>query len=175
MDFKSNGLQGLSINSRGESRFHEKYLKLWRLEDPSVAHEVGTSFSPQQINIDLLHQWIDCCHTPPGGRCHKIELPIPSPQIYLINVEEGCLVSAKIDTRSIALSYVWGDAETAQTTKSKLIHLKKFKSIDTNNNSLKLANTIRCPEADIAIGREVLMGRLPLYRSRRTQYKASLS
>ena len=106
-------------------------------------HEVGRTFSIRQININLLRQWISCCYISHGEHCHDIELPTPLHQIYLIDVEEGCLVSADIETRYVALSYVWGDFESVQTVKSNLMHLRKPGSIDINVSGLKIANTIK--------------------------------
>ena len=133
--------QGLWICE--DSWLGEVYLHIWRLECPNPAHEVGRPFSPQQININLLHQWVDCCDASHGAHCHTTELPSPLRQIYLIDVEDGCLISAEMKTRYIALSYVWGDIETIQTTTSNLTHLKKPRSIDANNVSLKIPNTIK--------------------------------
>ena len=89
----------------GDSTAHT-YLDLWRMEKPSKAHEVGRLFNPQQVNVEILRQWIHCCHTSHGEHCHEIEIPSPLSHIYLIDVVEGCLISANIETRYVALSYV---------------------------------------------------------------------
>ena len=141
LNFESDRDQGLYI--RGGSWLDRSYLQLWGLEDSNEPLEIGRSFSPHQINIDLLHQWIRCCHTSHGEHCHSVELRIPFRQIYVIDVEEGCLVSVKMETRYIALSYVWGNTETLQTIKSNLMHLKKPRSIDANLGGLKIGNTIK--------------------------------
>lgn len=139
--FTADRHQGLWI--AGASWLDQVYLHLWRLECSNRAHEVGRLFNSQQIDIDLLRKWIHCCHASHGERCHNVEIQMPLHQIYLIDVEEGCLVPAKIDTRYIALSYVWGDSETVQTTKSNLMDLKKPRSIDASVSSLKIASTIK--------------------------------
>ncbi len=141
LNFRVDRDQGLWI--RGALRLDATYLDLWRLEYPNQAHEVGRLFSPQLIDIDLLHKWINCCYASHGERCHNVELPIPLHHIYLIDVDEGCLVSASIETRYIALSYVWGNVETLQTTKNNLTHLKKPRSIGVDLGSLKISNTIK--------------------------------
>ncbi len=68
---------------------------------------------------------------------------MPLHHIYLIDVEEGCLVSARTETRYIALNYVWGDIKTLQTTKRNLMHLKKPRSIGGGLGNPKVSNTIK--------------------------------
>ena len=142
--FRANRNQHLRISEASSPE--TVYLHLWRLEHPNRAHEVGRLFSPQLININLLHKWISCCYTSHGEHCHNVEspnLPRPLHQIYLIDVEERCLVSASMESRYIALSYVWGDIETLQTNKSNLMHLKKRRSIGGDLGNLKISNTIK--------------------------------
>lgn len=117
-------------------------LNLQCLENPNQAHAVGRLFNPRQVNVELLRQWIDCCHTSHTDHCHKIEIPSPLSHIYLIDVVEGCLISANIETRYVALSYVWGDFRTIQTTKRNLAYLQRPGSIDVGGSNLKFGKTI---------------------------------
>ncbi len=96
--------QGLWI--RPEPSLEMPLLKLWRLECPTIAHEVGRLFDPQQIDIGLLSQWINCCLASHGNGCSQSELSIPLREILLIDVEEGCLTSMGLGTQYVALSYV---------------------------------------------------------------------
>ena len=132
--------QGLFICKESEPSGIQ--LNLRCLENPSKAHEVGRLFNPQQVNLELLRQWIGCCHTSHGEHCHEIEIPIPLPHIYLIDVVDGCLISADVETRYVALSYVWGDFKMIQTTKRNLTYLQKRRSIDINAGNLKLGKTV---------------------------------
>ena len=138
--FESNWYKSLRI---GEISEPDPFLDLWRLESPDPAHEVGRPFDSQQVNINLLQQWVNCCDASHGAHCHTTELSSPLRQIYLIDVQMGCLVSAVITTRYLALSYVWGEVDTIQTTKSNLPYLQKPGSINPNNISLMLPNTIK--------------------------------
>ena len=140
--FRLDLTQGLNICIREESRLDQTNLNLWRLEDPNKAHEVGRLFNPHQVNVELLRQWVHCCHTSHEGHCHVIEIPSPLPHIYLIDIVEGCLISAEIETRYIALSYVWGDFNTIQTTKRNLMYLQRPGSIDISVSNLKFGKTI---------------------------------
>ena len=141
LNFEFDQQQGLWI--RPDPWLERPLFELWRLEYPTLAHEVGRTFDFQQINMDLLHQWITCCHASHRDHCNKIELPLPSRQIYLIDVEEVCLISAEVKIQYIALSYVWGNSETLQLTKSNLMHLQKPRSIDANIGSTKIPKTIQ--------------------------------
>lgn len=138
--FRSELDEGLYI--RGETWPYKTYLQLWRLENPNNAHEVGRLFNPQKVNVELLRQWIRCCHTSHEEHCYETKIPSPLPHIYLIDVVDGCLISANIETRYVALSYVWGDFRTIQTTKRNLVYLQKPRSIDVNVSSLKFGKTI---------------------------------
>ena len=118
------------------------YLQLRRLEVPNKTHEVGRLFNPQRVNVDLLRQWVCCCHTSHEQHCQEIEISSPLTSIYLIDVVKGCLTSATMETRYVALSYVWGDFNSIQTTKRNLMYLQRPGSIDASVSSLKYGKTI---------------------------------
>ena len=132
------GWPGLRMDIRGASSL--EYLGLRRLELPNKAHEVGRLINPHQVNVELLRQWIHCCHTSHRGHCLKIEIPTPLSLIYLVDAVEGCLVLANIETKYVALSYVWGNSVTFKTTKEKLIHLMTSRGLDAYVS--KLGKTI---------------------------------
>ena len=114
---------------------------------PSVAsqpsYEVGRPFDTRQIDIGMVRQWINCCQISHGDHCSSSELPLPSHQIYLIDVEESCLVLAAAESRYIALSYVWGGTAAIKTTKSNLIYLRRPGSISADVDNLAIPKTIR--------------------------------
>lgn len=141
LDFEFDQHQGLYIGP--EPWLEMRLLKLWRLERPTMAHEVGRLFDPQQIDIGLLRQWIDGCLVSHGNGCNRSQLSIPLRDILLIDVEEGCLTSMGVRTQYVALSYVWGHCETLKLTKSNLMHLKKSGSIDANIGNAQVTNTVR--------------------------------
>ena len=118
------------------------YLDLLRLEMPNEAHKVGRLFNSQKVNVELLRKWIGCCHTSHRDHCLKIERPRLLPDIILIDVVEGCLISANMETRYVALSYVWGDFNTIQATKENLMQLQRPGSIDVSVCNLKLGKTV---------------------------------
>ena len=133
--------QGLCISP--ESWLEKPLLKLWRLGCPTTVYEVGRLFDPQQIDLNLLSQWINHCLASHGNGCSRSELSIPLPEILLIDVEEGCLTSMGLGTQYVALSYVWGHCEALKLTKSNLMHLKKSRSIDIDIGNVQVTNTVR--------------------------------
>lgn len=134
----------------GEStRFEERdilkghVLSLLKLGVPTLAYDYGRTFDDQQIDINLLRQWINCCQTSHEDQCLSSELLLPSHKIYLVDVEEACLVFTSPECRYIALSYVWGNATTVKTTKRNLTDFKKPGSIRSDSSNLAIPNTIR--------------------------------
>ena len=119
-------------------------LRLRRIEaSTELPYEVGRAFDSQKFDVALLRKWIGCCQASHGPKCLSSELPPPRHQIYLIDVEAGCLVHLSTDSRYIALSYVWGSATTFQTTKSSLTYLQRPGSIKADGGDLTIPNTIR--------------------------------
>ena len=133
--------QSLYIDICGASSL-EKTLPLFRLGNADKAHEVGRLFDPRQVNVELLRQWVYCCHTSHNDHCLRTEIPCHLSLIYLIDVMEGCLISANMETKYVALSYVWGNFKTIQTTKTNLAYLQRPRSIGVRGNILKFGKTI---------------------------------
>ena len=97
--------QGLFINLA--ERPELSYLRLRRIEaSDELPYEVGRAFDPQKVDVTLFRKWIGCCQASHGAKCLSSELPPPLHQIYLVDVEAGCLVHLSTDSRYIALSYV---------------------------------------------------------------------
>ena len=134
--------QGLFIRICEQSRLGSKTYQLWRYENPNKMHEVGRLFDPQQVDVKILRQWVYCCHTSHKDHCLKIEIPILLPHIYLIDVVDGCLISANTETRYVALSYVWGDFRSIQANKGNFMYLREPGTIDVSNGNIKLGKTI---------------------------------
>ena len=84
------------------------------------------------VDVDIIRTWIDRCRQLHGEQCHgsrtsQMHSPFPS---YLIDVERGCLTAAPKHPRYVALSYVWGGAETsACATMANLAALQKYNGL----------------------------------------------
>jgi hypothetical protein len=73
------------------------------------------SHDARTMDVKIIRTWIDQCDQLHGKRCHgsrtsQMHSPFPS---YLIDVQRGCLVAAPRNPQYVALSYVWGGAETS--------------------------------------------------------------
>lgn len=83
-------------------------------------------------DVNIIRTWIHRCRQLHGKRCHgsrTSQMHSPSPS-YLIDVENGCLVVAPKHPRYVALSYVWGRAETsACATMANLSALQMYSGL----------------------------------------------
>ncbi|KAK8075263.1 HET-domain-containing protein [Apiospora hydei] len=73
---------------------------------------------PKWIDLKDVRLWIDTCDAEHGEECHPSSPNMDRP-IWLIDVVQGCIVPAG-QHQYIALSYVWGGVESAQTTLDNL-------------------------------------------------------
>ena len=136
--------QGLWIGPQDlEGFWLEDILLLLPLVTSRPSYEVGRPFDTQQIDIEMVRNWINCCQISHGDHCSSSELPLRLHQIYLIDVKESSLVLAPADSRYITLSYVWGDTAAVKTTKSNLIYLSTPGSISADVDNLAIPKTIR--------------------------------
>ena len=138
------GLEHDEICIFEETPFEGKELCLVPLGGPfSYDGECGRQYDTERIDIDLIKTWSACCQGSHVNDCLSPALPPPPHKIYLVDVEQGCLVLATTILRYIALSYVWGNAPTTKTTLANLSAMMQPGSIDAGANSLLLPNTIR--------------------------------
>lgn len=139
------GEQGLWIGPQNSEGYWLSSSRIFHLL-PSVtslpSYEVGRPFDTQQIDIGMVRQWISSCQISHGDYCSSSSLPLPSHLIYLIDVEESCLVLASAESRYIALSYVWGGTLTVKTIKSNLTDLRRPGSISADVDNLAIPKTI---------------------------------
>lgn len=96
------------------------------------------------MDVNIIRTWIDRCRQLHGEQCHgsrtsKMHSHFPS---YLIDVERGCLVVAPKHPCYVALSYVWGGAETsACATMANLAALQKYNGL--YSGVISLPNLLR--------------------------------
>jgi hypothetical protein len=73
------------------------------------------------MNVDIIRAWLDQCNTCHGSACYSNESLQPrlehgSRPLYLIDVQDGCIVPTPEHSRYVALSYVWGNGEASTCT-----------------------------------------------------------
>jgi len=112
-------------------------------EKAASTHSVE-SIAPRQghaIHIGTIRGWIELCNEHHGSHCQKrgVEKGAGRPE-YLIDVGRKCLVRAE-DHPYVALSYVWGQAKSMETTKANVNHLLEEDSFA--GDDVELLATIR--------------------------------
>ncbi|KAL8644098.1 MAG: hypothetical protein Q9226_007937 [Calogaya cf. arnoldii] len=126
-----------------------EYLRLYRIEAPTFAHHTGRICDPQQLDIDLMRKWISRCQASHKGSagsrfdCLSTTLPLPSHQIYLVDVQAACLVQRSAACKYTALSYVWGKLARSHTTKSNLRSLQMPGSLSADAGHLVIPKAIK--------------------------------
>lgn len=93
----------------------------------------GRIVEPKRLDMHRIKAWMDKCQSMHGDRCRHVE----SPQfqgirqyVFVIDVENLCLVSLPPSARYVALSYVWGNVEQPSTRKENLESFKKHKGLN---------------------------------------------
>ena len=80
---------------------------------------MSTTFDPKWVDVGSLKSWLQICdseHEP----CKLPPWSATSGPTWLIDVENGCLVRASAGGRYVALSYVWGQAQTMEAKRDNL-------------------------------------------------------
>ena len=112
--------------------------------EKAVSTHSVESVAPRQghaIHIDTIRGWIELCNEHHGSHCQRkgVEKGAGRPE-YLIDVSRKCLVRAE-DHPYVALSYVWGQAKSMETTKANLNRLLQEDSLAEDD--VDLLATIR--------------------------------
>lgn len=84
------------------------------------------------IDASMVSRWIKLCENGPGHCCKpRMSVSDKASQIRLIDCQEMCLVEQKISSRYIALSYVWGNIDSVETTKARLVEFSQPNGLKT--------------------------------------------
>lgn len=122
---------------------------------------------PHYININLIRHWLQECDEKHYDPCSvDLNLSTANFAMYLLDTEQGCLVSTSLHERSyVALSYVWGLVSTLKTT---LKRLEEFKQPGSLRSRLReIPRTIRDTMALVRnLGMKYLWVGLSLYNLR---------
>jgi len=105
---------GVDESQRSEntfSTFEENFSVMGRLISPKV-------------NVKLIRRWMEHCETHHSKLCGINPKALePEPEIRLIDVKSHRIVNKGLNTRYVALSYVWGPDTIPILTKSNLDRL----------------------------------------------------
>lgn len=107
---------------------------------------MGVAVDPNWFDVARLKRWLAFCDENHGDECHALPRrhnSVPTTPRYLIDIEHGCLVEQHGGERYFALSYVWGDQQTAgMATKGNIESLKVTGAIAVTNTAFKLPRTV---------------------------------
>ncbi|KAK8104711.1 uncharacterized protein PG998_011744 [Apiospora kogelbergensis] len=126
--------------------------KLFRRKNRGEGQEEGAyqwahDWTPPDIkwiDLDCIRQWIHTCDHEHGEECHPSSSQKAGRPLWLIDVEQDCLVPAA-EHRYVALSYVWGGVESAQTTTDNIEAMQRPGALEEGRSGgdLVVPRTIR--------------------------------
>lgn len=99
-----------------------------------------------EVDIGRLKGWHAECQVHHGDSCNNRytqDLARHVDHLVLVDVNDGCLWSLPISTPFVALSYVWGQAETTKLRTSNFEQLKQLGVLHPDSQELVIPNTIR--------------------------------
>jgi len=99
------------------------------------------TLDPEWINIDVVCKWIQHCISEHGPQCWPSDIHSGYPE-WLIDVELRCLVPAQREHRYFALSYVWGQVESASAVMSNIKGLQEAGVFSLFSTEILLPKTI---------------------------------
>lgn len=97
------------------------------------------------IDIDIIRNWLQVCGKTHGQGCQSTQYhddKAGQGPVWLIDVQQGCLVLARPEMRYFALSYVWGRSSTACTLKSNLALLQTPDALKANSPTCHVPKTV---------------------------------
>jgi hypothetical protein len=106
------------------------------VDGPVTSHEWQREGSSR---VDTIRAWLNTCARLHGTRCGNIinvDHGSWNGPIWLINVTDGCLVSAPPGAAYVALSYVWGATSGSCTTRSTLDYFRQENGLHGNKETL---------------------------------------
>ncbi|MCJ1244755.1 hypothetical protein MMC30_001955 [Trapelia coarctata] len=113
------------------------------------ANHVSNSgeIDPQWIDVNCLRGWLQTCDHVHGAQCNtppgNVSASLIARPRWLIDVCRGCLVRASPEDRYVALSYVWGNAESIKLTKSNLSEFQRSGALWEIKILLAIPRTVR--------------------------------
>ncbi len=89
----------------------------------------GRRVKERQIDFRLLKKWVRWCQRWHDRGCERLifesEEALVPPYFKVIDVRRQCVVDTSLGSRYLALSYVWGSAQSLLATKTNILELQK--------------------------------------------------
>lgn len=111
--------------------------------------DIGRISSPNNLDMEGIREWIRCCneHHPEcwkdSAATSASELPPELEFMYLIDLEQDCIIKAYNVQPYAALSYVWGQVDFFRLTKRSVDRAMRRHSLRENTGSIRIPKTIR--------------------------------
>jgi hypothetical protein len=121
-------------------------VNFYPLERGAEQDEWGRLFDSSEFDLELAKSWLRCCDLTHGELC-KLDLTDHLPveafpsRILLVDLDNQNLSYGSLADKYLALSYVWGKANTLRTTRANLHSFLEPGSLDLSNQ--KIPETIR--------------------------------
>ena len=116
----------------------------------------GVLVDASWVDIGRIEKWLAQCNSSHNGVCRDapgmtgIELP---DILYLVDVENKCIIVANGIPKYIALSYVWAHASNqCELTKENLVFMKQPGSLNSHQISSRMSGTVR---AAMSLGQSI--------------------
>ena len=125
------------------------FVNLQPLDEGGPSDPRGRIIDRHSADLDLVKEWIQVCEEHHGDICKPTSLSKRLPteacpsRILLVDLENSCLCFSALEEHYIALSYVWGLAETLRTTTANLSHHLEPGSLDFRHKQVAIPVTIR--------------------------------
>lgn len=112
------------------------------LDPKSIRNEERLPLDPNWIDIEEIQRWLATCDRDHVEECHASIFRPDARPLWLVDVVGECIVPAK-EHRYVALSYVWGGVDAAQTMKANIDFLQSPGSMSEESPTVQVPRTIR--------------------------------
>ena len=112
------------------------------------ARYLSTHAMDTNATVFRVRSWLRNCEQNHNGRygdpnCQPLDEDGRGYPLWLIDIEQRCVVSFQASLSYFALSYVWGQVETAKMERSNLVQLQQPGSLLGPHQSVELPRTIK--------------------------------
>ena len=105
--------------------------------------EHATLYEPTYFDTTVARGWISRCSTHHREMCSPPTVTLTNlKSILLIDVLDGCVVTASPDARYVALSYCWGQTKMLRALKSNISLLRQRGALSPDTTTLTIPATI---------------------------------
>lgn len=104
-------------------------------------------FAAEKLDYAVIRSWVTSCDKEHNAQPFRTDILTPQREvqrIYLIDVEDRCLATGTIDSTYVALSYVWGQTKSFQTTRAMEQSMLRKGSLESVDIPLVVRDAMEC-------------------------------